>query len=1358
MTITRYPAWPSGIIQLRDTQVCPSCFGIPVIGVCGRCNIDVRTGVAGLIRLRSQTLDAALLERAGLIAAMRSRQNLPAGTAATLAWPPTALALMDPARCPGCFATLAGSRCEACGLSLNQDDAVELTQVSRAAGDLAEERRRAVLALPVAAYAPPVMSPSAAPVVSPAPSPIPVANPIVSPVPSPVVRPIQSPVTAMVPFDTSVAAADSVLAPATAMPAPPAPPESPRRVAAAPAPPESPRRSSIQTTLLTLGVVLLVAAALFFATLAYLGTTPPVRALILLGVAAATAAVAGFIVRRLPSTAHALAILSTIIALIDAGLVRAFDVAGISGLDPIFSAGLGLGLVGALAVLAERLTHVRSYAFIAALLLPLSAFGLIGSLGTTAFQTVWLGSLAGLVIAVAGSRVLRSRAARAPERLLLESLGLALVVVATGSVPGVAQAGVVLLVFLLGATALAWLGFAVLTTSHPLRITGRTGAVLLVALTPPGLLGTTITEVALAFSPPTLPALLTVVLSTTMTATGIWVLTRRSEHPSLATLLPGWTAWIASAVLTGCALGWFATERAAESSMPNTGTFLTVALPGMAALLLALAPLGFATHHLRALRDVLPWLLGAATLAATLSVFPLESRFAQSIIILAIALALAETSIRLPRRLPGLTFWLVPAGLSAASIVLALVRSPSLTAADTVIHALALVAFMAWRVRAEQDPRAATPPTQRVLLSMGAFLLGLTLVGRIVATQSPMSMTALGGWELVYAALIGILLGVVPALSGRFRVNPFGAAEGRLIGAAAAVLLVLAGAYFWAGLILEPRPGLPIALLPIVGTLGALVPVLRPARIGTGIRLLLSAAAILLAALSVTSISMQADVRETTPVALLLLALTIIGHTPLRTRVLGGPNSTPRRLSLRLNPPETRLGALRHVRIATDLALLLIAIPVFVDGINLVSSWPALPILAVAAAVSSGAHGNPLLRTSGLRRFQLALALGIASCALWVALDRAFISSTSAYVVPVAAMLALLILLTSAINPVHPRPHVATLGLGLAGASAAIGVIADGLRFGSTGALIIGLVALVLAGSARLLRREWRNLPVRALALGPTAGTLIVLALGRVFLVTGGYRIAFPAPAELWAIMLCVLVLVFIPWLRRESFSSIDSVIGLAAFSALVLIGFPLLAGSDHLRASLILLASLFAILAVAGAVYSRWGSPFWIGALGISGFYGVFAWVRPGTAVELALAPLLIAAVLIGILKLRRYPDLRSMPVLGIPLAVGTLASFLAGWGDPHPIRIVGLGIVTIALILWGVFGRLQAPFVIGTGVLLIHVIVQAFPLIRAITDTLSWAVWAGLGGVLLLVVGATYEARLRQAKNLVHAISALR
>ncbi|WP_183091962.1 SCO7613 C-terminal domain-containing membrane protein [Mycetocola lacteus] len=1344
-----------------------------------------------MIRLRSQALDAALLERAGLIAAMRSRQSLPAGTADTLAWPPTALALMDPSRCPGCFAELSGVRCASCGLALNHDGAVELAQVSRAAGDLAEERRRAILALPIAApyaapAAPPITPEPAAEVSevltgdeSPVPEPewvapvaamsaqdIPVAPQSQPAAPAPRVTPVPpvppvatvSPATPVAPAPVAAPASPATPAPvaAPALPIPPAPPGRPADTQVDDE--RAPRRSSIQTTLLTLGVVLLVAAALFFATLAYLGTTPPVRAVILLGVAAATAAVSGFLVKRLPSTAHALAILSTILALIDAGLVRAFDVAGISGLDPIFSAGLGLGIVGALAVLAERLTHVRSYAFIAALLLPLAAFGLAGSIGATASQTVWLGALAAFVIAVAGSRFLRSRARRAPERILLESLGLGFVIVATGSVPGVAQGGDILLVFLLGATALAWLGFAILTTSPALRIVGRTGAALLGALTPLGLLGTTIAGAAQAFSPPTLPALCTVVLSTAVTAAGIWLLTRHGKEPSLATLLPGWTGWIVSAVVTLNALGWYVSERAAESASPHTADFLSVALPGLAILLVALVPLGYAAHRLRALRDVLPWLLAATTLAATVSVFTLESRFAQSALILVIVLLLAETSIRLPRRLPGVTFWLVPAALAGASILLALVRSPSEPIANIGILALTLAVVALWRIRAEQDPQDATPIHQRWILSLGAFVLGLALVWRIVLAQAPATLTIVAGWEMVYATAIAILLSVIPPLSRRFRVSSAGASEARLAGVGAAFLLIVAGMFYAAGLIIEPRPDLLRALLPVVGIFGALLPVLRPARIHTGIRQLLIGATILLTALAVAALSLYAGVQVTIPLAILVLLLSAAGNTPLRERLLGGPTATVRRLAHPLTSGSTRLSEIPWVRVITDVSLLVIALPVFLAGLNLPDAWAALPILAVAAGISAGAHGNPLLQTSGPRRFQLVLALGIASCALWVALGRAQIETASAYAVPSAALFALLILLTIAHNPIHPKPSGAALGLGVVAGGAALSVAVDGIRFGDVNALIIGLVALLLAGAARFLPTEWRNLPVRMLTLWPTAGTLLVVASIRALFLTGPGRSAFPSPEELWTCMLVALVLIFLPRMRRESFGIVDSAIGLIGFAALLVVSVMSVVGTDHQRATLLLLAVLFALIAVAGYALSRWGGAFWITALTISGVYGILAGLLAHAAPELGVAPAIVAALGIGVLVLRRTPGRRSMPVLGLPLALGTVISLIAGWVDPHPTRLVGLGVVCIALVLWGVLGKLQAPFVIGTIVLLAHVIVQAFPLIRAITDTLSWAVWAGLGGVLLLVVGATYEARLRQAKNLVHAISALR
>ncbi|HEY9497652.1 MAG TPA: hypothetical protein VIQ78_01350, partial [Terrimesophilobacter sp.] len=95
----------------------------------------------------------------------------------------------------------------------------------------------------------------------------------------------------------------------------------------------------------------------------------------------------------------------------------------------------------------------------------------------------------------------------------------------------------------------------------------------------------------------------------------------------------------------------------------------------------------------------------------------------------------------------------------------------------------------------------------------------------------------------------------------------------------------------------------------------------------------------------------------------------------------------------------------------------------------------------------------------------------------------------------------------------------------------------------------------------------------------------------------------------------------------------------------------------------------------------------------------------------------------------------------------------------DERPVwRIVGLGVVGIAVIVIAVTRRLQAPFVIGVVVVLWHGIATFLPQLRAVYEFFPWWLWLGVGGVLLIVLAARYEQRIRNLRSVAMRFSALR
>ncbi|MFF0579985.1 SCO7613 C-terminal domain-containing membrane protein [Streptosporangium saharense] len=102
--------------------------------------------------------------------------------------------------------------------------------------------------------------------------------------------------------------------------------------------------------------------------------------------------------------------------------------------------------------------------------------------------------------------------------------------------------------------------------------------------------------------------------------------------------------------------------------------------------------------------------------------------------------------------------------------------------------------------------------------------------------------------------------------------------------------------------------------------------------------------------------------------------------------------------------------------------------------------------------------------------------------------------------------------------------------------------------------------------------------------------------------------------------------------------------------------------------------------------------------------------------------------------------------PALGsslLPSAVAVLNG--SGW-----VRPLLLGLVCLAVLLAGARARLQAPALLGGLVLAVVVLHELAPWIAQAVMTVPRWVPMALGGLLLVVVGATYEARLRDVRRL--------
>jgi hypothetical protein len=151
-----------------------------------------------------------------------------------------------------------------------------------------------------------------------------------------------------------------------------------------------------------------------------------------------------------------------------------------------------------------------------------------------------------------------------------------------------------------------------------------------------------------------------------------------------------------------------------------------------------------------------------------------------------------------------------------------------------------------------------------------------------------------------------------------------------------------------------------------------------------------------------------------------------------------------------------------------------------------------------------------------------------------------------------------------------------------------------------------------------------------------------------------------------------------------------------------------------------------------------------------------VAAWIAvAGAGIETPEAYTLPAAV--GLLLIA-LPNLRagasSWAAEGAAVGVALVPSALVVVSEPTAVRLVPVVAAATAATVAGTLLHRQAPFVLGAGTLLLVVVGRLAPY----TPLLPWWVTLGIPGLLLFVVGATYERRRQQAREAVAWVAQMR
>jgi hypothetical protein len=216
----------------------------------------------------------------------------------------------------------------------------------------------------------------------------------------------------------------------------------------------------------------------------------------------------------------------------------------------------------------------------------------------------------------------------------------------------------------------------------------------------------------------------------------------------------------------------------------------------------------------------------------------------------------------------------------------------------------------------------------------------------------------------------------------------------------------------------------------------------------------------------------------------------------------------------------------------------------------------------------------------------------------------------------------------------------------------------------------------------------------------------------------------------------------------------------IAALAGVVLAEAPALDYAPLATVRVVLVVWLFAALylGVFWADESRPGRLVaWI-ALGGAAVMILAGWVREvPDPVEIVSVPLALALLASGLLHLDRTPAAGSWRTLGPGLSVLLLPSLFLDLSYSPLWRVVALGVLAIAVLILGTVRRLQAPFLIGAVVLVVHGVAQLWPWISLAYGAVPWWLWLGVGGVLLIVLAARYEQRIQNLRSVALKISAL-
>jgi hypothetical protein len=389
-----------------------------------------------------------------------------------------------------------------------------------------------------------------------------------------------------------------------------------------------------------------------------------------------------------------------------------------------------------------------------------------------------------------------------------------------------------------------------------------------------------------------------------------------------------------------------------------------------------------------------------------------------------------------------------------------------------------------------------------------------------------------------------------------------------------------------------------------------------------------------------------------------------------------------------------------------------------------------------------------------LRAGHLAVDLRAPACAAWGAavLAGSLVLALALYPVPVWLVVSMQVLTAVAFTAWwlrSERPVLLALAAGHAGAALVLALHAAWLS--------AAVLALLTAFGALVHLRARADAPVAF-----AGGVLAAAVAGSVW--TWG---AIAAVEESWVALagvvvlgLLVLVAAFAPdrWWRAAH--PVPTRAGLevgATLAALVasVAGLSLAPLGETASWAAVYLTTLGVGVTIVSLQRADRRSLGWVGGV----LLAAASWVRLADlgvhAPEAYTLPSAAALLLVGLLRLRRDPRSSTQTTLAPGISLAVVPSLLWVIVEPTGPRSLLLGLGCLVLVLLGARLGWTAPLVIGSVAGSVLVLRLAAPYVG---DAVPRWVLIGAAGALLLAVGATWERRLDDARQLATYVGALR